>query len=65
MKDSWVLVEVKWPENTVKNVKYYNIEMSLDYTRGKEDMKCPRCKKQYNSPWQECGSCITKYYPET
>ena len=47
------------------NVKYYNIEMSLDYTRGKEDMKCPRCKKQYNSPWQECSDCITKYYPET
>jgi len=27
--------------------------------------KCPRCKKQYNNPWQECDDCITKYYPET
>ena len=27
--------------------------------------KCPRCKKQYNNPWQECDDCMIKYYPET
>ena len=27
--------------------------------------KCPRCKKQYSNPWQECNECIETVYPET
>ena len=27
--------------------------------------KCPRCKKVYDSPWQECYKCIETVYPET
>jgi hypothetical protein len=26
---------------------------------------CPRCKKRFLNPWQECNDCIIKYYPET
>jgi hypothetical protein len=26
---------------------------------------CPRCKRTYDGPFQECDSCIMKFYPET
>lgn len=26
---------------------------------------CPRCKKYYNNPWQECDDCILTVYAET
>lgn len=32
---------------------------------GITEMKCPRCKKKYDNPWQECDDCIIKFYPET
>ena len=54
-----MLVEVKWPENIVMNVKYYSIEMSLDYTRGKE-MQCIKCDYEMDKMTvchQICPNC--------
>ena len=54
-----MLAEVKWPENTVTSVKYYNTEMSLDYIRGKK-MQCIKCDHEMDKMTvchQICPNC--------